>query len=318
MKKISLIVALCAVLTACSKSEENTNTAGNSGAANSSAANSSAANTTVSTPAAKPTPTIDPNYQATFPFKEFPAVDTIAKAGEVVLVPSYLWLQQANVYGVDQTTMIWYSQTMSAPDKEMSEVQFMSDKRRVPNAYIVPIPAGGSAKKGDIVLTWWQSGSGMNRAIVVDDATPTEPVVRYLDIDYENPAKSRDGKTGIGQMDEKLKPNTFVKINNPFEPGTTVAIQDGENMKKGQVIRVAGDKVFVRQFAGGIGVYDKSRCTPVPIKSAAKVGDTVRAVRVGAFREGTVTKVDAKIGRVFIKFDTSGSESAVAYGDVMK
>lgn len=270
-------------------------------------------------PTAKTAPTIDPNLQATFPFKDFPAVETTAKAGEVVLVPSYLWLQQANVNGPDKTTMIWYAQTMSAPDKEMSEVDFMSEKRKVPNAYIVPVPAGAKAKKGDIVLTWWQSGSGMNRAIVTDDANPAEPVVRYLDIDYDNPAKSRDGKTGIGQMEEKLKPNSFVKINNTLEPGTSIAIQDGANMKHAQVIRVAGDKVFVSEGAGRIAVYDKSRCTPLPVKSAAKAGETVKAVWAGSsFQSGTVTKVDSKIGRVFIKFDLDGKERAVAFGDVMK
>lgn len=314
MKRLSLIVTLCAILTACSKPEANTSTT-----ANTNVENSNAANTTGNTATAKTSPTIDPNLQATFPFKDFPAVETTAKAGEVVLVPSYLWLQQANVNGPDKTTMIWYSQTMSAPDKEMSEVDFMSEKRKVPNAYIVAIPAGAKAKKGDIVLTWWQSGSGMNRAIVTDDANPAEPVVRYLDIGYDNPAKSRDGKTGIGQMEEKLKPNSFVKINNTLEPGTSIAIQDGANMKHAQVIRVAGDKVFVSEGAGRIAVYDKSRCTPLPVKSAAKAGETVKAVWAGSsFQSGTVTKVDSKIGRVFIKFDLDGKERAVAFGDVMK
>ncbi|MBA2731356.1 MAG: hypothetical protein H0U54_00540 [Acidobacteria bacterium] len=189
----------------------------------------------------------------------------------------------------------------------------------MPNAYIVPIPAGATAKKGDIVLTWWQSGSGMNRATVVDDATPTEPVVRYLDIGYDNPAKSKDGTTGIGQMEEKLKPNSFVKINNPLEPGTSVAIQDGANMKKVQIIRVAGDKVFTVSPSGKIAVYDKARCTPMPIKSAAKAGETVKAVWAAMWiKDGTVTKVDPKIGRVFIKFGTDDKETAVPFGDVMK
>ena len=190
MKKILLIVSICAMfLIACSKTETNGNSTANA---------NSAVNSTKNTATAQATPTIDPNTQATFPFKDFPSVDTSAKAGEVVLVPSYNWLQEATVKGADKVTMIWYSQKMSAPDKEMSEVEFMSDKKKVPNAYIVPIPAGQKAKNGDIVLTWWQSGSGMNRAIVVDDANPAEPVVRYLDIDYDNPAKSSDGKTTIG------------------------------------------------------------------------------------------------------------------------
>lgn len=310
MKKLLFIVSLCAIfLTACSKTE----TTGNS-TANTNSAGNAAKNTAT----AQATPTIDPNMQATFPFKEFPAVETTAKTGEVVLVPSYNWLQEANVKGADKVTMIWYAQKMSAPDKEMSEVEFMSDKKKVPNAYIVPIPAGQKAKNGDIVLTWWQSGSGMQRAIVVDDANPAEPVVRYLDLDYDNPAKAKDGTTGIGQMDEKLKPNSFVKINAPFDVGTMVAIQDGADQKPAQVIRVAGDKVFVNGFAGRIAVVDKSRCTPFPLVSTAKAGEKVKAVWVNSLKEGTVTKVDPKIGRVFIKFDVDSKEKAVSFGEVMK
>jgi hypothetical protein len=292
---------------------------GGGGGANT-ANNAATANTANSAnkPAAQKSPAIDPNLQATFPFKDFPAVETTAKTGEVVLVPSYNWLQEANVNGVDKVAMIWYHQTMQTPDKEMSEVKFMSDTRKVPNAYIVAIPPGGTAKKGDIVLTWWQSGSGMQRAIVTDDATPAEPVVRYLDLDYDNPAKSRDGKTGIGQMDEKLKPNTFVKLGAPFEPGTMVAVQDGAEQKSAQVIRVAGDKVFVNGFAGHVAVVEKSRCTPFPMVSAAKVGDKVKAVWVNSVKEGTVTKVEPAIGRVFIKFDVDGKEKAVSFGEVMK
>ena len=306
MKKIFLIIVLCAGLIGCSKPEANTT------------ANANEANAGSNTTAAKATPSIDPNLQATFPFKDFPAVETTAKAGEVVLVPSYLWLQQANVNGTDKTTMIWYAQKMSAPDKEMSEVEFMSEKKKVPNAYIVSIPAGATAKKGDILLTWWQSGSGMQRAIVTDDATPAEPVVRYLDLGYDNPAKAKDGVTSIGQMEEKLKPNSFVKINAPLEPGTAVAIQDGADLKHGHVIRVAGDKVFVLEFAGRTKVYDKSRCTSVPIVPNVKDGDKVKAVRAGRFSPATVAKLDAKIGRVFVKFDGSDKEEAIAFGDVMK
>lgn len=311
MNKILLTIPLGAIFlfgacqnAATSQNSTNTTNAGNVGN---------------STNTVKPnaTPTIDPNLQATFPYKDFPSVETTAKAGEVVLVPSYNWLQEATVNGAEKTTMIWYAQKMSVPDKEMSEVEFMSEKKKVPNAYIVAIPAGGTAKKGDILLTWWQTGSGMQRAIVVDDATPSEPLVRYLDLDYDNPAKSRDGKTGIGQMEEKLKMNSFVKLNNPMEPGTAVAVQDGDKMKHAIVIREAGGKVFVRGFAGKTAVYDKSRCTAVPLIPNVKEGDKTKAVWVGSFENGTVSKVDAKIGRVFIKFDVDGKEKAVAFGDVM-
>lgn len=248
-----------------------------------------------------------------FPF-DFPAAGTTAKKGEHVLVPSYNWLVDAMQKGADKTTMIWYAQKMEAPGDEMSQVKFMSEVKKVPNAYIVPIPAGQTAKKGDILLTWWQSGSGMQRAIVTDDADPKAPTVRYLDLDYDNPAKSRDGKTTIGQMDEQIKPDTFVVIKNDFEPGTSVAI--GSDMKHGQVIRTEGDKIFVVLFAGKTGVFPKSDAKAVPVKPNVKAGDNVKASRYGSFKEGTVSKVDSNIGRVWIKFENASEDEAVAFGDV--
>ncbi len=231
-----------------------------------------------------------------FPFADFPKVETTAKAGEYVIVPSYNWIKDAAEKGVDSTMFIWYVQKMAQPDKENSEVQFMQERKKVPNAYVVAIPPGQKAKNGDVILTWWQTGSGMNRAIVVDDKDPIAPIVRYLDIDYDNPAKSRDNVTTIGKMDEKIVPDSFFKIKE-WDAGTTVAIQDGANLKKGQVIRVAGDKVLVLQSVGKLKVYPKSACKPVPVVPNVKDGDRVKVPFVGTFKDATVSKVDAKIGR---------------------
>lgn len=251
-----------------------------------------------------------------FPF-DFPQVTTNAKTGDHVLVPSYNWLIEAMDKGGDKQTFIWYAQKMSKPGDETSEIQFMSDRKQVPNAYIIPIPSGAKAKKGDIILTWWQTGSGMQRAIVTDATDPAEPVVRYLDLDYDNPAKSRDGNTTIGKMDEKIKPDTFVVIRNEFEPGTAVAITDGAEQIHGIVIREAGDKMFVRLFAGRAGVFAKSEAKGVPLIPKVKVGDRVRVPRHATFADATVTKVDPAIGRVFVKFDGANDEKAIAYGNVL-
>ena len=175
-----------------------------------------------------------------------------------------------------------------------------------------------AVKAGDIVLTWWQSGSGMKRAIVVEAPLPTEPTVRYLDIDYDNPAKSRDGKTPIGQMEEKLKPNSFVRLMGPWEPGTVIAINDGATRKPVQLIRLAGDKILALGYAGTLKVYDKANATPVPLRPNVQPGDKVKAPRYGTFADATVTKVDARIGRVFVKFGTDTEEKAIAFGDVMQ
>jgi hypothetical protein len=203
MKKIlSLLIGLL-LISACGKTEQ----ANNAPAENKAVAN------TATAPAGEPKlseakpPVVNSSAPDTaeavkFPFADFPKVETTAKAGEYVIVPSYNWIKDAAEKGVDSTMFIWYVQKMAQPDKENSEIQFMQERKKVPNAYVVAIPPGQKAKNGDILLTWWQTGSGMNRAIVVDDKDPIAPIVRYLDIDYDNPAKSRDNVTTIGKMDE--------------------------------------------------------------------------------------------------------------------
>ena len=249
-----------------------------------------------------------------FPF-DFPKAGTTAKKGEKVLVPSYNWLVDMMQKGTDKTTLIWYTQEMVEPGEEMSEVKFMGETKKVPNAYIVPIPAGQTAKKGDVLLTWWQSGSGLQRAYVTDASDPKAPTVRYLDLDYDNPAKAKDGKTSIGQMEEQLKPDSFVVIKNDLEPGTAVAI--GSDMKYGQVIRAEGDKVFVTLFAGKSGVFPKSDVKAVPFKPSLKVGQKVKVVYISGFKDAEITKVDDAIGRVWTKFDSGSKEEVIAIGDVL-
>jgi hypothetical protein len=310
LKSSTLFVSCLLLLSATACGTKDANVA-SSHTVNVNTAPSANANTTT---ADAPKSTLKPGE---IPFSGFPTVATTAKADEVVLCPSFNWIEDAATKGPEKVTFIFYSQKMIAPGDVESEVEFISPgKRKVSNAYVIPIPAGQTAKVGDIVLTWWQSGSGMNRAIVVEASDPAEPTVRYLDIAYDNPAKSRDGKTTIGQMDEKLKPNSFVKISNAWEPGTTIAVNDGASKKKMQVIRVAGDKVLAIGGVGSMKVYDKSACTPVPVKPGVKAGDKVKAAVYGSFQNVTVTKVDGRNGRVFVKPET-GDEKAIAFGDVM-
>jgi hypothetical protein len=261
-------------------------------------------------------PDNDPAVQ--FPFDDFPKVEVAANAGDYVLAPSYNWIKDAGEKGADSTTFIWYVQKMAQPDRENSELQFLQDRHKVPNAYIIPLPPRQTAKKGDIVLTWWQTGSGMQRAIVVDDADPARPVVRYLDIAYDNPAKSRDGSTTIGRMDERITPDSFVKLT-LWGPGTTVVVQDGANQKCAKIIRVAGSKVLVMDGAGKLKVSSKSSCQAVPLQPDVKAGDRIKAPRYGQnFASATVSNVDLRNGRVFVKFEGDSSEKAVAFGDVLK
>jgi hypothetical protein len=321
MKRVEILIAVClgCVLTACQSTPPATNANTPPLPANAVANGSSEPKLSEAKP-----PTFSSNSApdtaepVKFPFADFPGVGTTAKAGDYVLAPSYNWIKDAAEKGTDSVSFIWYVQKMSIPDKENSELQFLQERRKVPNAYIIAIPPKQTAKKGDIVLTWWQTGSGMQRAIVVDDADPARPIVRYLDIAYDNPAKSRDGSTTIGKMDERLVPDSFVKMKT-WDSGTTVAVQDGANQKSAKVIQVSGDKVLVMESGGKLKVVPRKNCQPVPLTPSVNTGDRVKAPRYGQnFAAATVSSIDARNGRVFVRFDGDSKDEAIAFGNIMK
>ena len=252
------------------------------------------------------------------PFPEFPKGEMVSAEGDYVLTPSKGWQEDATREGAEDQTFIFYNATMGAAGAEYSTVNFTFDGEvEIPNYMIVPIKSNQTAKKGDIVLTWWQSGSGIERAIVTDDSNPAEPIVNYLDIDWDNPAKNSDG-VGIGQMTEKLKPNSFHVITAEWAPGTTVAVKDGADYKAKKVISMNGDKVLCLGFAGKMSIHSKSDCTALPVKPSVKAGDMVQVPWVGTFKSVKVQKVDAKMGRVWTDDPFSDDPMVIPFGDVTK
>lgn len=235
---------------------------------------------------------------------DFPVVSTNAQAGQTVLTPSRSFLDDA--FEDPNSTFIFYSSKCVEPGEAESKIQQVSDEVMIPNSLVIPIPAGQEAQNGDILLTWWQSGSGMQRAIVVDAADPKAPVIKYLDLDNDKP-------------EEQIEENSFVKLSGDWEPGTIVACKDGAEYTRLQVIRIEGDKLLGKAFAGKLKVVKKADCTPVPLQVDVKAGDEVQVPHLGSFTKGTVKSYDQKNGRVITEIEFAGEpkEIAVPVGDVM-
>jgi hypothetical protein len=254
--------------------------------------------------------------QAPKSYGGFPDVPTTAKAGEFILVPSYNWIEDAAGAKGDKTSFIFYSQTMVTPGPATSKIKYMRDEREVPNSYIIAIPKGGKAKAGDIVLTWWQSGSGMQRAIVMSAADATRPVVRYLDLGYDNPAKSRDGTTTIGKMDEQLQQDSFVLLKEAA-PGSAFRCGAGNNAERWKLVAAApaGDQLML----GGSRLkrFTKGECNPMPVKPAVKAGQMVSAgdPYTRHLQQVKIERVDAKIGRAFF-LRSDKKEDSASFGDI--
>jgi len=249
---------------------------------------------------------------------DFPKVSISAQPGDFVLTPSYkMWQNKLASEDPTNETYIFYNAKMSVVGEVESEIEFTFDgKQKMPNSIIIAIPQGQTAKKGDVVLTWWQTGSGMQRAIVVNDATPAEPVVRYLDLDYDNPSVDSESGKSIGQTDYKLAPNSFVVLTDEWQAGNKIAAKsETGDYETAQIIRIEGEKVLTIGFAGKMKVYAKADCVPMPIKPVVKKGAKVQVVGVSTYIAGEVVKVDAAIGRVFVK-TTSEPNQPVPYGEI--
>jgi peptidoglycan hydrolase-like protein with peptidoglycan-binding domain len=238
----------------------------------------------------------------------FPDMETTAKVGEYVLAANQ------NAAEITPTeTVIFYTYEMIEPGEVESKIKDPFDERTVPNSLIIPLPKGQTAEVGDIVLTWWQSGSGMKRAYVVNADNPKEPVVKYIDIAYDNPATGKDD-VPIGQMDEQLKPDSFVKLDGDFAPGSAVAVKDPkwDSYNHYQVVHAVGDQVIVLGFAGKMNILNKADCFPVSIMPKVKAGQEVYVNSMSSFTKAIVKKVDLEMGRVFTEED-----AAIAFGDVI-
>ncbi|MCE1246643.1 MAG: hypothetical protein LWY06_08365 [Firmicutes bacterium] len=245
---------------------------------------------------------------------DYPVVKTTAKTGDFVLCPPRLWIDDAFKKGADKQTFIFYTANMVSPGPAESKVKTLTGTEEIiPNSMIIPIKKGETAKVGDILLSWWQSGSGMQRAIVVKGGTPKEPKVMYLDLDYENPA-------GVGKKVDTLKPDSFHKIKTPMEPGTAVAFKNKGNYEHAILINESGGKVLLIGFAGIMKVGKKSDCVPLPIKPPAlKKGAKIMIPVLGGFKEAVVLKVDPAIGRVFAEylFASKKEKNAAAFGNII-
>ena len=237
---------------------------------------------------------------------DFPKVSAQGQDGQFALVPSREFLDRA-IADNGEGTYIYYGATITTAASPESTVESLAGTSfTMPNSLIIPIRAGQTAKKGDILLGHWESGSGMQRAIVIG-GTETEPVVRYLDIDYDNPS-------GWGQKDDTWKADRFTVLTEPWQVGTTTACGEGDERKHGILTASSGSRLLVSGFAGSISAHARTECVSLHPSGSFEDGSTVWVPVVGSYVQGTVSRTDAETGRVFVSYEWGGQQKEGAFG----
>ncbi|MCA9493301.1 MAG: hypothetical protein KC621_25395 [Myxococcales bacterium] len=259
-------------------------------------------------PVPEPAPAAPEVAPGEIPGLDFPVVKTTAAEGDFVLAPSRDFLDRAAADGIDKSTFIWYGATMLEPGPAESKVKSLAGTEfTIPNSLIIPIARGQEAAVGDLLLGHWESGSGLQRAIVVG-GTATEPVVRDLDISFENPS-------GAGQKDDAWKADRFQALE-AGRVGVSVACKKGDKVEHGVMVALTPKKLLSLGFAGRLSAWTLDQCMPIDPNGTYAVGDTVQVPWVGTYTETKVTKVDAKLGRVFAS--VHDKEEGYAVQDVAK
>lgn len=214
--------------------------------------------------------------------------------GDYVLAPSKANYDTAIAQGLENTLFVYYPRKVIKQTDSSFILDEYGDISNIPFAFVIALQKNKKVIAGDLVLTWWQKGTGMQRAIVLNKDSSETPVVYYIDNQYSlySPA------TNINYWIDTLMPNTFLLIKDSLMPGRTVT-EKGEDFSNFYiVISAIKDKILVLSWSGNIKVLLKKDCIFIPFKPQIEAGDSVLVPYIGMYSRGRVISKWNDIGKL--------------------
>ncbi|MBN2662093.1 MAG: hypothetical protein JXR68_00465 [Bacteroidales bacterium] len=221
-------------------------------------------------------------------------IDADVISGEYALAPSKANYDTALVYGIEGSIFVFYPRKVIEKRKDSVVLYQIGDTVMLPNSLIIPIKPNQKATKGDVVLTWWQSGTGMQRAIVLNNDTSATPTVYYLDNQYS----FYSSVTDINFWIDTLKPNSFILLKDEIMSGRSILVKKDYFSVFYTIINATNDKLLALSWAGLLEVFEKDDFTIIPLRQNFNVGDSVLVPYFGTFSKGIVKAVWPDIGKI--------------------
>jgi hypothetical protein len=186
--------------------------------------------------------------------------------------------------------LVFYGARLSGAGPERSNVAFAAGAvHSIPNALVIAVPAKASAAVGDIVLTDWGRGAGMQRAIVVGAEDPFSPKVRYLDLPFLHPS-------GHAELEDTLPPASFRRVEKAGDVGSTAVCRQGAKRTRQLVIRPLDDGFVGYSFSRRVSVWHKQQCEWLDVRRQRLPGERVSVPVMGRYSPARLVKVDAPSG----------------------
>lgn len=233
------------------------------------------------------------------------------EAGCHVLVPSIVYSTTENLA---EEAYVFVEETIKNVGDKASTFAGDTCDVEMPNSLIIPLAKNQTAQVGDVLLTWWQSGWGSQRAIVTDATDPARPKVAYLDLVWDEESSSSAQKN----MDQQLEAGTFTVLKSKeWQPGQNVVFKIDGKDEIFEIINLNDSKILGLRYDGKIHVLDRSQCSIIPTDQQLKASDKVKVRGLGTLDDNQkLTKVDAKIGRVW--YNDGWSETCRTILEVVK
>ncbi len=220
---------------------------------------------------------------------------TLYHSGNYVLAPSRKFVEDYTKSKDSANVLVLYPQILEKLGPEKSLVEYYDTVLAVNDEFLIPLPDGQPAHKGDFVVTWWQSGTGMQRAYIIEATDSLHPYARYVDFDWF-------GQDGYDTLVERLNRNTFRVITKPLDPGSSIAVKKGTLYNFYKVISSFKDSIVAVDWSGKLAYFRKDSVLPNAVHKQLEIGQQVWIPVFGVYTRGFVKNVDSGMADVVINF----------------
>ena len=232
----------------------------------------------------------------------------ISEFGEFVLSPSKANFDSLQKKGFSsENIFVYYPRKYIKKNDNYFILEEFYDTIKIPNSLVIPLPDSQKVSKGDIVLTWWQKGTGMQRALVLNDKPTCTPTVYYLDNQYYFYYSNNDPLFWV----DTLEANTFLKVEDKVMSGRSFSVKGEYITSFYTIINFFGPKILGLSWAGDLKIINSNLCKLVPMNTKFVIGDSVFVPYFGTYVCGTVKKTFTDIGQISVAIDYFDSEKVI-------
>ncbi len=209
-----------------------------------------------------------------------PYIHVQVNKGDWVLAPEKKFL---DAYLAGKKNFFWFHpREVDSVGQQSVFVWEIDSLVKVPNAFIISFPSRCDVHRGDFVFTWWQKGSGLQRAYVLKSLADGRIIVRYLDL-----SATKDPNNLV----DTIAQGSFRVIGDDFAPGASVHVHEDKGDDLYVIINSEGDSLVCRSSIGNVKFFVRDSVVPNGVRKQLSDNQQVYVPFYGVYIPGKVAFV---------------------------